>query len=292
MIITLMSIFESLQRRRLAAGGVRSVWADTSAGRVHALDWRGGDGPTVLLIHGIGASSLHFGLVLRELRGAAGRVVALDLPGHGLSDAPAAATDGLRAATLEAISAMVPERAFVVGNSLGGLVAVRYALAAPEKIAGLILVSPAGAPMPAADLRALLQPFRVDNNHQAREFVDRLYARRPWFAPAAAPFVRASFSRPYFRRLLDEIAPSDLLGASELGQITAPTMLLWGDLDRILLRDNRDFFESHLPQGAERRRPPGYGHCPQLEVPHALAGDIVEFISRHPRSCSVSSGGM
>ncbi len=75
-----------------------------------------------------------------------GPIIAVDLPGHGKSDVPA---DGMRARAIdvmlcEALDALIVTPAVVFGNSLGGLAALRYAVARPERVCGLILNSPGG----------------------------------------------------------------------------------------------------------------------------------------------------
>jgi pimeloyl-ACP methyl ester carboxylesterase len=131
--------------------------------RIHFLDWGGpGDaepadgGPGVLLIHGLGATSRSWTPVARRLR-AVRRVVAMDLRGHGLSDAP---TDGYEPATLADDAVAVAEGAGVLAMALGGeatsgdpegrvvlaghgygaIVAAWTAAALGERCAGLVLI--------------------------------------------------------------------------------------------------------------------------------------------------------
>src|SRR5262249_54010603 len=104
-----------------------------------------GNGPPILLLHGLGGTSLNWAAVAPSLV-ATRRVLVPDLPGHGRSTAPGSLVslepfaDALAALVEREQAAPVP----VVGHSLGGLVAVRLAVRRPEAVAGLVLCAPAG----------------------------------------------------------------------------------------------------------------------------------------------------
>lgn len=265
------------QRLGLRARGFRPRVVHSAVGPVHLLEHRAGQGPTLVVIHGIGADLTHFSRVLTALRALGGVVIAPDLPGHGASPPPSGGAGGLRTGALEALAEVIQEPAIVFGNSLGGLVAIRFALAYPEKVRGLILSSPGGAPMEEAALRGLLSQFRMDAPEKARAFVLRLYAKRHWFTPLAAPFVRASFARPFMERILDEATVEELVTAEEIASIAAPLLFLWGGQDKVLLPENRDFFLRALPSHAVVKEPPHFGHCPNVEHPRELIAEIASF---------------
>jgi len=109
----------------------------------HALRVReAGSGPaTVLCLHGFLDGTEVWDAMLPELSGTA-RVVRVQQRGHGDSTAPAGACsiDDLAADTVALLAALGIERAILVGHALGGLVALKTALRAPERVAGLVLV--------------------------------------------------------------------------------------------------------------------------------------------------------
>lgn len=115
---------------------------------VHYTDEGRRDGRVILLVHGF-AASVHAWRPWVERLSDAYRIVAIDLPGHGLTQTP----DGYRA-TLEGNAGLVDALAqhlqidsFVIaGNSMGGAVSLAYAMAHPEKLDGLVLVCSAGWP--------------------------------------------------------------------------------------------------------------------------------------------------
>src|SRR5678815_835707 len=130
------------------------------SGRVHYAERgeRRPGRPSALLIHGAGASSAIWMMVLARVA-RAGHAVAIDLPGHGPSAADGAALDGAPGLTLARYRDAVGELAgtlclgpsWLVGHSLGALVAIEAALAWPDKGRGLALcaAAPRTGPAPA-----------------------------------------------------------------------------------------------------------------------------------------------
>src|SRR5690349_2011545 len=138
-----LPIGERVGRFVLRRRGVETRWVDTPYGRIHAYDARGGGGlPPVVLLHGIGSAATPFGPLLERLRPHVRRVTALDLPGHGFStDTSVPLTPAvLFESVTTALDVLIDEPAIIVGNSLGGAVALRYALARPERARALVLV--------------------------------------------------------------------------------------------------------------------------------------------------------
>ncbi len=288
-----MTLPERLGMRLLNAQGLRSRWLDTSVGKIHALDGDGrGELPPIVLMHGLSANAAAYGGYLRRLLPLALRVTAPDMPGHGLSDIPKGGlcTEAMLAGGLEALDQLIDEPAILVGNSMGGLGAVRYALARPEKVLGLLLVSPGGAPMQGQAFQRFLDTFRVSTHKGALEFVDRMFAKStPLVRHAFAMGIRERFRHPELRRLIDGLTVEDMLQAKELQDLLTPTLLIWGREERILPRSHLGFFADHLPEEAEIEEWPDFGHCGFLEQPEGLVRRTVSFVCgvAH-RSCSVS----
>lgn len=114
-------------------------------GPVHFADYGGSaDGPLFIAVHGLGGSHLNWAAVAPQLTGL-GRLVAVDLVGHGRT--PAAGRTPDLASHVELVSGFVEHIAdrpvILMGNSLGGLVAALTAVDRPASVAGLVLVDPA-----------------------------------------------------------------------------------------------------------------------------------------------------
>jgi len=207
-------------------------------------------GRPVVLVHGWGACVYTFRHTIDALA-AAHRVVAFDLRGHGLSDKPSAPneyeTEALLADLVAVLDACALEQPDLVGHSLGGAIALHFALRYPQRVGRLVLAAPVGlASVPLRRVACLLTP----------QFTTR-------FASALTPrwltsfLVRGAYGDP--RRVTDDVidqywAPSQFpnyyratrgllhrfdwraLESTELERIGVPTLVILGGADR-LIRD-------------------------------------------------------
>lgn len=263
--------------------GYRSRWADTDIGRLHLLEVRGdGPRPTVVLLHGLSSAGAHLAPLIRALRPTFSRLVAPDLPGHGLSAVPPAGArlSDLDAALARAIDHVAHPEAPVVlfGNSLGGFAAIRYALARPERVRALVLASPGGAALPEHEHQAFMSRFTMRTHGDALGFVDRVLDAHPLARHVMAWGLRRRLARPSLRALLDLAAHEDLLAPHELARLAMPTLCLWGERDGVLPASAAAFFKRHLPAHARFEIPARLGHSPYLERPDVVARRIVGFV--------------
>ena len=134
--------------------------------------------PTVVLLHGLGSTATAFGPLLTRMLPEAGRLVAPDLPGHGFSETPSGrlTPERLFGAVSELLDGLVSEPMILVGSSLGGALALRYAVERPGRLVALALISPAGARTSPSEWDELLDAVQ-----------DRFCRRRPASAGAALP---------------------------------------------------------------------------------------------------------
>ncbi len=257
--------------------GFRSRKVPTASGRVHLFDAVGrGTLPPVLVLHGVSASAAQYAPVLRRLRRWSRRVIAVDAPGHGFSDRPPDwDPQQLQLGMLEALEQVLDEPVVVYGNSMGGYGAIRLALERPELVRGLVLTSPAGAPMTAAALRDFIGRFAFRSARDAVVFLDRLYGERKWLTRWIASSVVHQMGRVF--PLLERLTPEHLLSAEDLARLEAPILLQWGAKDRLMPPEHLAFFRSHLPPH-RFEAPETFGHCPNLDRPGELAGRIRAFL--------------
>lgn len=272
---------ERIARRVLNAWGLRSRWLETSVGRLHALDGPGrGDLPPVVMLHGFSANAISYMGLLRRFAPHTRRLVAPDCPGHGFSEVP---PQGLCRQTMqdgmfEVLDRLIDEPVILLGTSMGGFGAIRYAARSPHKVRGLVLVCPGGAPMDDQGLQQLLDSFRVDRHGEALRFVDRMLASSPpGFRHVLAHAIRGRFTNEQLRRMLDSLDTDDLLRPEELSGLSMPTLMLWGRQERILPPSSLQFFLRHLPQEAQVEIWNDFGHCGYLEQPQAVTDRVVSF---------------
>lgn len=260
--------------------------------------WQAGEaGPNLVLIHGLGGAVEVWRRVLPELA-RSHRVVALDLPGCGRSQPPVhfpADTLGLFAATvLGLMDALGMATAQVVGSSLGGTVALRTALAAPERVQGLVLVGSAGfthrvawplrlMSVPGAG-ELLTRPHRDQTAVALRSCVAdpatvTEYDVDQAYALATMPGAQEAFLallRVYCRANgLRRDTLRDL--AAGIPTIKAPVLLVWGDRDAIIPFQSTQRARELLPESALVVFA-GCGHLAFVEQPVRFARLVESFV--------------
>ncbi|MFC3505733.1 alpha/beta fold hydrolase [Micromonospora krabiensis] len=254
----------------------------TVAGRRvrHRID---GDGPPVVLLHGIGRTMRDF-TEQHELLAQRFRVHSVDLPGYGGSlpmtepySLPALAR--FVAGYLDAVG--VDQPAHLVGNSLGGAVAMQLAVTEPERVASLALVASAGFGQEVAlALRLLsLRPLgrlMLRPRHRSALRVERALFHDPSFATADRVAYALEVARqPYAPRVLLETLRSlgGFRGArpewreellTQLAARDVPVLVVWGDRDLILPAAHLDAARERLPR-ARTHLFQDCGHMPQIE---------------------------
>ncbi len=245
-----------------------------------------GAGTPILLLHGLGGTGAYWERTMQLLAGRA-RLIALDLPGFGASDAlPGGfALDTASDRLAEALAALGGAPAVVCGHSLGGPLAVRFAVRHPEGVSRLILVAPSGlAPAPAWQHRI----FRALPLYQALQRLPFAWER--WLPPltplrraALAPLVdsTANVDPAVMGRLLKgaraarelpAAAVVSLAGglAEEVRMVTAPISAIWGDRDRMVPVADAELLARAAPSAAIHILP-ACGHMPMIERPEAFA---------------------
>jgi len=284
----LLPIAERLGRAILQRRGIATSHVTTPLGRLHTYDAPGrGDLPTTVLLHGLGSAATPFGQVFAHLHRHVRRLVAPDYPGHGFSlhgTAERLTPRLLFESVAMALDSTVTEPAIVIGNSLGGALALRYALDRPNRVRALVLVSPAGARSTEEEWTALKAAFDIRSRAHARAFLRRLYHRPPWFTELLAHELPETISRRAVRELLESASNDDAPEPDALSSLQMPILLVWGRSERLLPETHFEYFSRHLPRHAVIERPEGFGHCPHFDAPRVLARRIVTFARTSLRS--------
>ena len=276
---------ESLQLRWLGYRGMRIPTAVGATLFAHVAKGRNPRGMTILVQHGIGSRGGEFRTMARGLRRLASRVVILDLPGHGFSEGFATAHEphALFEVWADAVDqALGTAPAVLIGNSLGGGMALRYALRSPRRLSALVLLSPAGAMMEAERLREVLHQFDLQSNEEAGAFLAKLYVHPPWVLRLGLVrrVVRQVFARPFLRELVARLSPADLFTPDMLAPLAVPTLMLWGERDAILPAEGFDYFRAHLPPHLlTAEKVEGVGHCIQHDDPAGFVARLEAFLT-------------
>ena len=265
----------------------------------HRVTYRaGGEGPVLLLIHGITQASQTWDLVAPALTGRF-RVLAPDLLGHGLSAKPRGdySLGAFAAGVRDLLAALGHDRATVVGHSLGGGVAMQFAYQFPERVQRLVLVSSGGlgrevhsllraATLPGAEfLMPLICTARLrDAGNAVAGALGRIGLRAApdveemWrgYASLADARTRQAFVHT-LRTIIDPAgqrvsAMDRLYLASEV-----PTLLVWGERDGIIPVEHGRAAHASIP-GSRLVTFSEAKHFPHREEPAAFVDTLIDFI--------------
>jgi pimeloyl-ACP methyl ester carboxylesterase len=253
--------------------------------------WVGGRGSPLLLVHGLGGAAVNF-TELAPLLARSHRVLVPDLPGHG-GTAPLPRVESIDdlAAHARAVAAregMLPTA--VLGYSMGGLVALRLAVAAPKAVSSVCLVAPAG--IVSATRRArlwvgigILRPARIASRLTgaiARHRSLRRLAFGYWGATdpgALSPEAVVGFLAGPPRHTAVGPAGWALVKddpRQDLDRVRCPTMLVWGARDRLV--PLADGFEYARRLRCPIRTVPATGHLLPAEEPAVCAHLVLGFL--------------
>jgi pimeloyl-ACP methyl ester carboxylesterase len=288
-------------------------------GLVHVADF-GGEGPSIVLVHGLGGSHVNW-LSSGTLLARTARVVALDLvafgrtPPEGRSAGIAANADLLA----DFIDSEMGGSAVVVGNSMGGLVSLIAASRRPESIAGLVLVDaalprPTGAGIDRAVATAFVayavpgfgevflraRAARLGPERYVRQTLSLVCADAsrvpPEIIDAHIAFARERFKQmPWSDRIFLDAARSLMITLAAkrrfyatVDSITAPGLIVQGALDRLV--------PVEAARALSRRRPDwdleifdDVGHAPQLEVPERFVATVQTWLAGAGKAAAIAA---
>lgn len=291
--MVVMPVLERVTRAVLVRRGVESRHIDTPIARVHVYDAPGeGSRKPVVLLHGIGASASPFAPFLARLRKTSRRVLAIDAPGHGLSSPPRSTLDPERLfeSIMHVLDRELREPALVVGCSLGGAMALKYAQHATNRVAGLVLASPGGAPVDDPHEREqFLRLFQVENIRDAHAFLERLHHQVPWYGPLIVPDLIRLFKNPAVRSILRTVRPEHFFKPEDFSSLSMPIRVLWGRSDRVIPTCCLEFFKQNLPAHTVFEEPHGVGHSPHVDAPRLFMAAIHKSLDDVSKSVSVSA---
>ena len=217
--------------------------------RLRVLESGDGSGEPVVLVHGWGACVYTFRFTLGALARSGRRVLTFDLRGHGLSDKPVGRDDYATSALVGDLRELMDrcdlERADLIGHSLGGSIALQFALAHPSRVRRLVLVAPVGlTTVPLQTIAHLLTP-RVTERF-ARYLPPRLVTafllrgaygdgRRVTDRTVDEYWAPSQFKEYYVavRRLLERFAWQPL-PPRELAKVAQRTLVMLGGADRLI----------------------------------------------------------
>jgi pimeloyl-ACP methyl ester carboxylesterase len=256
---------------------------------VHYKDTGPKDAPVVLLLHGFGSSLQTWDVWAAQLEKDY-RVIRLDLPGFGLTG-PSPLHDYSERGDLATLTHFVDQLGVasysIIGHSMGGKMAWSLAAADAKRVNALVLIAPDGFPeakdigtkpyavpgimgmmkfcLPKYLVRKSIEPAFFDPNALSDSLVDRYYDM------LRAPGVRAAILERANQTTYTDPVP-------RLMKITAPTLLIWGEKDRMIPSSNAQSYAKVLPS-SKTVLLPNLGHLVQEEQPELALTHVTDFLN-------------
>jgi pimeloyl-ACP methyl ester carboxylesterase len=246
----------------------------------------GSSGPHVILLHGLGVDATTWGFTIPTLAPKY-HVYALDQIGFGKSDKPIM---NYRVATLvefldQFYQKLGIEKATLVGNSLGGWTAAAFAIAHPQKVDKLVLVSAAGYsakryggqelskglysilnPSTTADMKRLFEAIFYEKQYSTDSFVTQAFAQK---MKKGDGYTINSF--------IDSILRGEDLIDDKVKTIKAPTLVIWGREDKLTPPAMADAFAQDIP-GAQKVMIEKCGHAAHIEKAEFFNNTLLKFL--------------
>jgi pimeloyl-ACP methyl ester carboxylesterase len=257
------------------------------------------DGHPVLLLHGLGATKASWLTVVPGLARKY-RVIAPDLPGFGASDKPAGRYDAAWFAVyaFSLLDVLGHRNSFVVGNSMGGRVAMEMAMLGPERVDAIACLAPAAAfakrpglwlakvarpelaylvaRVPRASIRAGLRQLFADSNRLEDAWYDAAIEDflRSWSSPSA----RTAFFKALRNIYLDEPFGETGFWTRLETMMAAPALYVYGARDNLITPRFGEKVSRTLPW-AQVEVWPDCGHVPQMEHPERALSALTNFLA-------------
>jgi pimeloyl-ACP methyl ester carboxylesterase len=260
-----------------------------------------GEGPVVILIHGLAASLQDWAAFIPSLVSKGYRAIALDLLGHGESAKP----EDARHYHIETLYAVLRDwieglnlsgPPLLVGHSLGGYLSLAYARRHPEKVRGMALIDPFYSPEQLSPVIRYLRKrpeMGVRAMQLAPEWIFRTFLRLD-------PTGTAQFSRKAQRQILEDYrrASPNILHITrsvpdltpELPRVKHPALVLYGDKDLTLNPKSFTYLADRLPN-ATSVRISDCGHQPHIGRPEEVERHLVKFLEQIEESAGERGGG-
>ncbi len=260
---------------------------------LHVVDQ--GSGPALLMVHGFAAGTHTFREQIAAFSGSH-RVIAVDLPGFGYSEQPPPGRGDYSHTGYARLLAQLMDRlgiaqATVMGHSLGGAIATRFAALFPERVDRLILVCAAAPfrrpPLPPAWVLRACYPLAAAALNAARRRGLRTASRFVYDPSLVTDEVREMYRRPWrmpgtAAGQLKLVQDSRRDAPFPLSAVQARTLVLWGEADRLISLRTGQRLHAGLPD-ARLEVIPRAGHLVLEEQPAAANAVIRAFLAQPSR---------
>lgn len=273
-------VMDETTRAWLRLDGVKSEYVQLGSYRIHYL--AGGRGSPLVLVHGLGGKAQNWAPLIPSLIRHGYRVYTLDLLGYGRSDRPD--VDYSIALQAEVLNRFFDSqqlaRADLGGWSMGGWVALKFALAHPERVRRVVVYDSAGIYFKPAFDPVLFHPTTLA---QAEQLLALLTPQAPWIPRfIARDMVREMRPTAWVvdRAMKSMQAGGDLLNG-KLQSIQAPVLIVWGKQDVLVPLSCGEEMRGEMAQSSLAVFD-GCGHLAPVECSDRILPETFHFLEAEP----------
>jgi abhydrolase domain-containing protein 6 len=246
----------------------------------------GGAGDTIIMLHGFGGNKDNWPRFAKYFTPNY-RVIIPDLPGFGDSSKPQDAKYNIMS-QVERLNLFVKELKLtkfnIIGNSMGGSIAGNYAVEYPDMVKTLALFDSAGVVTPVKSERALLlekgiNPLVAKDEKGYDRLLEIVFNKPPQLPSVIKKYLAkqavkaSSFNEKIYNELNTDLTALE----GKLNKITAPTLIVWGDSDKVIDVSSVPIFKKNI-KGSEAVIIKECGHLPMMEKPQETASIYKDFL--------------
>jgi abhydrolase domain-containing protein 6 len=246
----------------------------------------GGTGDTIIMVHGSGGSKDNW-LYLAKYFTPNYRVIIPDLSGHGDSSKPQNANYS-HMSQVERLNLFAKElkltKFHLVGNSMGGNIAGNYAADYPDMVKTLALFDASGVNAPIkSELILLLEkgknPEIIKDVNEYDKFLEFVFVKPPKLPSFMKQYLakQAVAAGPLDKKIYKDMWSDMYILEHKLNKITAPTLIVWGDSDKLVHISSVPIFEKNI-KNSKSVIIKECGHAPMLEKPAETAAAYQDFL--------------
>ena len=246
----------------------------------------GGTGDAIIMLHGSGGSK-DVWLYLAKYFTPNYRVIIPDLPGNGDSSKPQEVSYS-HLSQVERLNLFVKELKLtkfnLVGNSMGGNIAGNYAADYPDMVKTLALFDASGVNAPVKSEFVLLlekgtNPFMIRDAQDFDKFLEFVFVKPPQVPSFVKQYLaeQSVEAVPLNKKIGDDMRLDIFTLESKLNKITAPTLILWGDTDKVVHISSAPIFEKNI-KNSKSAVIKECGHVPMIEKPAETAAVYQDFL--------------
>lgn len=241
----------------------------------------------IIMLHGFGGEKDYWNRFSKKLTDDY-RLIIPDLPGHGGSVQDPSLNYGIeeQAKRLKQfLDALGIKKAHLVGNSMGGAIAMRYAFMNPQSVLSLTLIGSAGAVKTPSEFDAYMKTtgknpmLEIENTQDFRNMMAKYVFVDPPYVPGFVIDILVAEKikhKVIEQKIFHEII-ADLDQMSTLSAIHSPTLIIWGAQDKLIHVDNAELLHQKI-YGSQKKVIEGVGHCPMIEKPEVTTELYRKFL--------------